>query len=155
MRFEPGEKFSVADHAVLDDLSIARQQLTVWQGCERAGIGQHQDRLMKGPHQILALRRVDRGLAADRTVDLCQQGGWNLHVIDAAQQRCGGKAGKIADHAAPQSDQRGAALDAERQYVLAQFGEMGEILGLLAGRQNNFVMRDVRRIERRDQRGEM
>ena len=41
------------------------------------------------------------------------------------------------------------------QNVFAQLGEVREILGLLAGRQHDFVMRDLGLIERRGQRRQM
>ena len=104
-------------------------------------------RLMEGADEVLALRRVDRGLAADRAVDLRQQRRRHLHEIDAAQQRRRGKAGDIADDAAAERDEHGAALDAERQDVLAQLGEMREVLGRLAGRQDDRVLRDAGGVE--------
>ena len=48
-------------------------------------VGQHQARLVKGADQVLALGRVDPGLAADRTVDLRQQRRRDLH--EAARPR--------------------------------------------------------------------
>ena len=127
---QPFEEGAVADEPVFHHLGIAGEQLAPRQGGERVDIGQHQHRLMKGADQVLAVLAVDRGLAADRAVDLRQQRGRHLHVIEAAQQGRGGKAGEIADDAAAQRDERRAALDAERQHVLAQLREMREILGL-------------------------
>ena len=43
---------------------------------------------------------IDRGLAADRGIDLRQQRGRHLDVIDAAAHHRRRKPGKIADHAA-------------------------------------------------------
>ena len=39
---------------------------------------------MEGPDQVLAARCINRGLAANRRVDLRQEGGRDLHEIDAA-----------------------------------------------------------------------
>src|SRR3546814_13659182 len=66
---------------------------------------------MEGADQVLALRCVDAGLAADRAVDLGQQAGRDLHEVEAAQGDSGGKAGEVADHAAAQRHQRCRALD--------------------------------------------
>ena len=76
-------------------------------------------RLMEGADQVLAVRGVDRGLAADRGIDLRQQRGRHLHVVDAAAHGRGGKAGQIADHAAAERDHQVAAFDARGDDRLA------------------------------------
>ena len=75
---------------------------------------------MEGADQVLALRRVDAGLAADRGIDLRQQRGRHLHEAHAAAQDAGGKAGEIADDAAAQGDDEIAALEAHLEQPLAQ-----------------------------------
>ena len=70
---EPVEKGGIAQQAVFHHLAVARQEIAHWHGCQQADICQHQGRLMKRPDQVLALGRVDAGLAADRAVDLRQQ----------------------------------------------------------------------------------
>ena len=78
---------------------------------------------MKGAEQVLAMRRVDAGLAADRGIDLRQQRGRHLHEIDAAaDDRCG-KAGEIADHAAAERDDEIVALDLRRDQRFADLLE--------------------------------
>ena len=134
---------------VFHHLGIAGEQLARRQRGERVDIGQHQHRLVERADQVLAVRRVDRGLAADRAVDLRQQRRRHLYEVDAAQQGRGGKAGEVADDAAAERDQRRAALDAERQHVFAERREMREILGRLAGRQDDRVMRDACLVEPR------
>ena len=57
---------------------VAGQQLAARQGGQRAGVGQHQARLVEGADQVLALAGVDAGLAAHRGVDLGQQRGGDL-----------------------------------------------------------------------------
>ena len=42
---------------------------------------------MEGADQVLAERRIDRRLAADAGIDLREQAGRDLHIIDAAPQR--------------------------------------------------------------------
>ena len=83
------------------------------------------DRLVEGADQILALRRVDAGLAADGGIDLRQQRGRHLHEIDAAAQDRGGKAGEIADHAAAERDDEIVALDLGRDQGLADLFQAG------------------------------
>ncbi|MNZ94076.1 hypothetical protein D3C78_1131770 [compost metagenome] len=53
---------------------------------------------------------VDAGLAADRRVDLGQQGGRHLDEVDAALIAGGSEAGHVTDHAATQGDHGGAAV---------------------------------------------
>ena len=74
---------------------------------------------MEGADQVLALRGVDAGLAADRGVDLGEQRGRQLHHAHAAPQDAGGKAGQVADHAAAQRNDAIAPLDAELEQALA------------------------------------
>ncbi len=152
---EPVEEAAVADKPVFHHLGIARKQLAPRQGRERVDIGNHQHRLVKGADQVLALRRVDRRLAADGAVDLGEQRRRHLHQIEAAQQGRRGEAGEIADDAAAQRHDRRRALDAQRQDVLAQPREMREVLGRLARRQDHRLMRNVRARKARGEAREM
>ncbi len=115
MALAPGEERGVADQAGLGDFGVSRLQLTRRQGGEGAGVGEDHFRLVEGADQILAVACVDAGLAADRGIDLGQQGGRNLHEGQAAQGGGGGKPGQVADHAAAEGDDGGAALDAKRE----------------------------------------
>ena len=134
---EPGEEVWVGDQAVLDHLGVAGQQLALRQGRERADVGQHQPRLVKGADQVLALAGVDPGLAADRAVDLRQKGRRHLDEVQAAQGQRGGQPGQVADHAAAEGDHDAAPVDLRVQQPLGQHLEMGEILGRLARRQDD------------------
>ena len=116
---QPGEERLVAEHAVFRHFGIAGAELARRQRIEHGGVGDDQDRLMEGAEQILALRRIDPGLAADGGIDLRQQRGRHLHEIDAAAQDRGGKAGEIADHAAAERDDEIVALDFRRDQRLA------------------------------------
>ena len=69
---QPGEERFVAEHAVFGDLGIAGAELARRQRVEHRGVGDHQHRLVKRAEQILALRRIDPGLAADGRIDLRQ-----------------------------------------------------------------------------------
>jgi hypothetical protein len=92
---------------------------------------------MEGADQILAVARVDAGLAADRAVDLGEQGGRHLHVSNAAQQDRRTEPGKIADHAAAEGDDRGRALDPGREQDIEQPLELRHALGSFAGGQHD------------------
>ncbi len=121
--FEPGEEGLIAEHAIFGDFGVAGAELARRQRVQHRRIGDHQHRLMKRAEQVLALRRVDAGLAADRGIHLRQQRGRHLHEIDAAAQdrRC--KAGEIADHAAAERDHQIVALDLGRDQ---RFGDLFE-----------------------------
>ena len=67
---------------------------------------------MERADEILAVARIDRGLAADRGIDLRQQRRRHLHDVEAAPQDRGREARKIADHAAAERDDEVVALDA-------------------------------------------
>ena len=97
---QPGEEAGVAEQAVFGHLGIAGAELARRQRVEHGGVGDHQHRLVEGAEQVLALRRVDAGLAADRGIDLRQQRGRHLYEVDAAAQDGCREAGEIADHAA-------------------------------------------------------
>ena len=67
VRFQPGEEGGVADQPVFGDLGIAGAEFALRQRVEQRGVGDHHGRLMEGADQVLALARIDAGLAADRT----------------------------------------------------------------------------------------
>src|SRR6185437_15404823 len=152
---QPIEESAVADEAVFHHLGIAGEKLAPRQGCQRVDIGDDAHRLVEGADEILPMRAVDRGLAADRAVDLREESCWHLHIVDAAQQGCGGKARQIANDAAAERDERRSALDAERQDVFDQLGEMREAFGDFARRQDDRLMRDASRIEPGAERRQM
>ena len=135
MTFQPIEEGQIADEAVFHHLGIAGEQLAPRQGGERVQIGQHEARLMEAADEVLALRRVDSGLAADGAVHLGQQGGRDLDEVDAAQKDAGREARQIADDPAAQRDQQALALDPLGEQAAGELGQMSEILGLLARRQ--------------------
>ncbi len=142
-RFEPFEELGIADQPVFDDLAIAGAHFAARQCRKARRIGENQARLVEGAEQVLAGAGVDRGLAADRAVDLGEQGRRDLHEIDAAQQRRRGEPGNVADHPAAQRHQHRAAFDAAAEDIVDEPAEMREILGALAGRQHDRAVRDA------------
>jgi hypothetical protein len=143
--FEPIVVRGVAYQAVFDDLAIAGPHLARRQCSERAGVGQHQARLVEGAEEVLARSRIDRGLAADRAVDLRQEGRRDLHEVDAAQEGRGGEPGDVADHPAAERHQHRAAFDATGENILDEPAEMSEVLGPLSRRQDDRVLLDADR----------
>ncbi len=132
--FEPVEKAAITEHAVFENFGITGAKFAFGQRAQRAQIGQHQRRLVERADQILARRGVDRGLAADRTVDLRQQRGGQLHEAAAALEDRAGKAGQVADHAAAQREDMVAAFDTLIQQPVGQPGETVPALRCFAGR---------------------
>ena len=70
---------------------------------QRGQIAQDKARLIKGAHEVFARREIDAHFAADRAIDLRQQGRWRLDKRDAPQVSCRDKPGQVADDAAAQS----------------------------------------------------
>ena len=107
--FEPVDERSVEREAVLDHLGQARAQLAVGQRVEGRHVRDHRARLVEGADHVLAERVVDRGLAADRGVDLREQRGRHLDERHAALVDGGGEPRQVADHAAAQRDDQRVA----------------------------------------------
>jgi hypothetical protein len=61
---------------------------------------------MEGPDEVLALREVDRGLAADRGVDLREQRGGDLDERHAAEVRRGEEPGRVTERTPADRDER-------------------------------------------------
>ena len=56
----------IGDRAVLDHLREPGLEFALRQRLQRVGVDQNETRLVKRTDQVLALRMVDPGLAADR-----------------------------------------------------------------------------------------
>ena len=91
VRFQPFEEITVPQKPVFRDLAIARQEVARGERVQHGDIGQHQGWLVKGADQVLAVRAVDAGLAADAAVHLGQQRRGDLHEAHAPAQDRGGK----------------------------------------------------------------
>ncbi|MCY1370436.1 hypothetical protein D9M69_575260 [compost metagenome] len=104
---------------------------------------------MEGADQVLAAWRIDRRLAADRGIDLGQQGRRDLDEVDAAHEQGGGQSRQIADDAAAQGHDHASAVQALRQQSVQHGFELCERLGRLA----RWNRHDPRRQPGRVQRG--
>ncbi len=135
LNFKPVKERRVAQHAVFHDLAITRQEIAGLKRAKRIGIGQNQRGLVKCADKVLALRGVDPGFAANRTVDLRQQRCRYLHKTNAAAQNRGGKAHQIADNAAAQSDHNVIAFDLLIQQPIHAMGQLCPALCRLTGGQ--------------------
>ena len=103
---------------------------------------------MEGADQVLARDRVDRGLAADRAVDLGEQRGRYLDEAAAALQDRGGEPDQVADHPAAQRDDMVAAFDAESEQEVAHRLQLRPALRGLARRKYQCLAGDPCRVER-------
>ena len=106
------EEAAAGDHSVLDDLIEARSEFAPRQRAQKRGIDDDQRRLMERADQVLAERVIDSNLAADRAIDLRQQGRRDLHEGDAAQKGCRGETSGVAKNASAERDDRAAAIGA-------------------------------------------
>ncbi len=61
------------EEVVLGHLAVAGATLAWWQRGEGVGVADHPDRLPERPDEVLALGKVDAGLAADGGIDHRQQ----------------------------------------------------------------------------------
>ena len=68
-------------------------------------------RLMEYADEVLAARGVYSGLAADRRIDLGEEGRGYLDEAHASPDDAGGEAGEIADHSAAKGNDDVAAFE--------------------------------------------
>ena len=87
---------------------------------------------MEGADHVLAARVIDRGLAADRRVDLREQRGRDLQERDAALIDGGGKACEVAHDPAAQGDEQRVAPAACREQGVEDAFQHLPALGLFA-----------------------
>ena len=135
MLFEPGKKVRIIDQAVFHDFRISRAKLACRQGFQQGCICDHQLGLVKGANRVLAARRVHRGFAADRGIDLGQQGRRHLHEFHAALHQAGRETGNITNHAATERNEYIAAVSRGFEQPVQDAFEIGKGFRLLAGRQ--------------------
>lgn len=107
---EAGEEMDVAEQGVFDDFGKAGGKFARGQGAEGGGVGDNGLGLVEGADHIFAEGVVDAGFAANGGIDLTEQGGGDLDEGDAALVGGGGKAGQIADDAATEGEEGGAAV---------------------------------------------
>ena len=155
VRFAPRKKVGIVDQAVFDHFGIACAQLADRQSIECRRVDQDERGLIKGTDEVLARAGVDRRLAADRRIDLREQGRRDLNDRAAALDDGSRKAGDVADDAAAKRDDHFAAFDFESQKLVTQAFELRPVLGALTGRQDDRVNLQAGGGGRFGQRGEM
>src|SRR6266705_2572776 len=87
---------------------------------------------MKGADHVLSERVIDRGLAADRRIHLCEQRGRDLDEGHAALIGGGRESRQIPDHPAPQGDECGIAPAPLLEQCIKDVMQGAPILVLLA-----------------------
>ena len=143
---------ALQDDAVLDDLRESGAELPVGQGPYHGRIDDDEARLVERADQVLGLGMVDGGLAADRGVDLGQDGGGQRDEVEAAHVGGGHEPRQVADRAPAEPEHRRAAVEAGgEQAVPAVLGD-GQGLGGLALRDLDHRHRESRALEAGDDR---
>ena len=113
MALEQLEQPLVAERRHLHRLTEGGPPLPLGQGGEDADIDDDRGRLVERAHEVLALGQVDRGLAADRRVDLGDERRRDVHDRDPTQVRRREEAGGIAERPATDGDHRLVAFHPE------------------------------------------
>ena len=123
---------SPASSPVFTTSAMPFEALRLGQRLEQRRIDHGPRRPVEGADEVLALRQVDRRLAADRGVDLGDEARRDRHPRDAAEVGRGRESGRVGRAAAAERDDRPAPVEAQ---VLPEAVERGERLRLLAGRE--------------------
>ncbi len=134
---QPRKEIAPVDQPVFRDFRITGAEFTRAQRIQNFRIGQNKLRLIEDADEVLAVRRVDAGLAADRRIHLRQERSRHLHEIHAAPHDTGHEAGKIADDTAAERHDRIAALQPGRQHGIGDRFQRAEGFGFLARRNNH------------------
>ena len=92
---------------------------------------------MERANEVLALRQVDCGLAADRAVDLRDERRRYMDQGNAAEPGRGKEACGVTERAAAEGDQRLAPLHSEMEQFPGGILDDRQPLGVLAGRQQD------------------
>ena len=88
---------------------------------------------MKSADQVLPLRKIHPGLAADAGINHRKQRGRNLDEIDSAHVNRRGKSGHVAGHSTADGNQQRLAVEPAAGGLPADLPDSGERLMLLAG----------------------
>ena len=110
--FHEAEERGIADDASFDGLEKAGAQLAVGEGLQDVDIGEDGSGVVEAADEVFACGEVDAGFAADGGVDLGEERGRNLDVVDAAHVDSGEEPSKVANNAAAESDEEGGAVGA-------------------------------------------
>jgi hypothetical protein len=110
--FHEAEEAGVANDASFDAFEEACAKFAVGESLEDVDVGEDRARVVKAADEIFSGGKVDAGFAADGGVDLGEEGGRDLDVVDTAHVDGGEEAGEVADDAASEGDEEGGAVGA-------------------------------------------
>ena len=113
----PIQQLEIKQRRHLDHLEQPGPQFADRQRAQAVDVGKHKARMVEGADRVLAAGQVDPGLAADRGVDLGQQRGRNLDVVDAAQEAGGDEASQIAHRTAAEGHHPTVTLAAALEHL--------------------------------------
>ena len=99
-----GEEIVTGEEVVLGHLAEPAAHLAGGQRVERVEVADHPGRLPERTDEVLALREVDGGLAADGRIDHAEQRGGDVHHRRAAVPAGGGEPGHVGDEASADAD---------------------------------------------------
>ena len=109
--FEITKKIGVRYHAVFDDFPESRGNLARRQCLQKIEVGKDGARLIESADEIFAERVINGDLASDGGVDLSEQRGRDLNERHAAEESSGDEAGKIADDASSEREDRRLSIE--------------------------------------------
>ena len=113
--FEKSKQLFVTDARGFNHLAHTVGHVFLRQRRQRIDIGDDADRLPECSDEIFALRDIDTCLAADGGIHLREKRRRDLHKIDAAHPRRGGKARHIARHTAAERHHKVTAIKLRRR----------------------------------------
>ena len=136
--FDEAKEAGVPDESGLDALVKPSAQLSLGKGAQQIDVREDGARMVKRTHKVLARAQIYPGLAPDGGIDLSEQRGGYLHVVDAPHVDGGKKAAHIANDAAAKGKQQRRAVRPCAGHLRAQPLDLAQALvALAAGEKEN------------------
>jgi len=117
MIFHEAHEGSIPDDSGLDAFHEASAEFAIGKGAENADVSENCSGMMKAANEVFAFGKIDAGLAADRRVDLGEEGCGDLQVADAAHEDGGNEAADVTDDAAAECDEERSAIAAGADHL--------------------------------------
>src|SRR5579863_4928311 len=111
--FEAQEEIEIADNAAFQGLVKPCAEGSFGQRVQNFRVNQNNAGVMIGSQQILPSPEVDSGFAANGCIHLSEDGGWDLHQIDASHVERGEQTGDVADDAAAERNENSFSVGPE------------------------------------------
>src|SRR6202034_553676 len=110
----------IADESGFDAFINAGTQLPLREGSQQFDIRDHLLRRIETPHQVLAGLQIYSGLAANGRIDLREQGGRYLDVVDSAHIDSADKTTHVAGDASTEGDEQRGTVSACFRHLSGQ-----------------------------------